>query len=349
MSKIDQGLVDVLFHKNIGYARREVSQGPAYGVDCAVIDLPEGQAMVTASDPMSYIPTIGIRESAYISLHLAANDIATSGLTPQYGQCVFNLPKGMSRDALTQYWRCINDFAKELGIHITGGHTGWDVANQTTIIGGITLFSIGNKQDVLLSNQAKAGDVLLMTKSAGIISTSVLGMSFPHFVTKHLGIEVLKRLQRNIWSISVVPEGKIIGQVISKARFPNIHAMHDVTEGGVLGAVYEFAQASKLGVTVFSDQIHVENEIEQTAQLFGLDAKEIIGAGSMLIACEPEAKNSVINMLAQSHIKCTEIGRFCSPEQGLNRVEKGRMRSLQVAKRDPYWEVFTNCIQNGLS
>lgn len=347
MSKIDQQLADMLFHKNIGYARDEVLQGPAYGVDCALIELPDDKAMVVASDPLSYIPNIGIKESAYISLHLAANDIATSGLSPQYGQCVLNLPESMSKVELEKYWRYISAFANDLGVHITGGHTGRDASSQTTIVGGITLFSIGSKNSVMLSNQAKKGDVLLMTKSAGIISTAILGMSFPHYIVRNLGADVLHRLRENIWTISVLPEGQVIHGINTKAQ--HAHAMHDVTEGGVLGAIYEFASASNLGVQVFADQIYVEDAIAQTAELFGLDAKEIIGAGSMLIACKPESKDFIIAQFAQKGIRCTPIGEFCAPTGGRCVSVGATVKELDPPQEDPYWAVFKNCMKNELS
>ena len=272
MSKIKHNLINDLFSQKIGYSRKEVLHGPQYGVDCAVIELPDDMVMVVASDPLSYIPQIGIEVSAYISLHLAANDIATTGLSPQFGQFVLNLPSAVSKSDLEHYWSCMSEFAQEIGLHITGGHTGWDAANNTTIAGGGTLFSIGEKEKLLLSSQAQVNDVLLMTKSAGIISTSILGMSFPNYVEWHLGLDVLNKLRENIWEISVLPESEIVRKINKESS--QVHAMHDVTEGGVMGAIYEFATASDLGVKVFSEQIHVEQEIALTANLFDLDARE---------------------------------------------------------------------------
>lgn len=347
MSKIDQNLISSLFSQKIGFPRKEVLHGPQYGVDCAVVELMEDRVMVIASDPLSYISNTGIKESAYISLHLAANDIATTGLSPQYGQFVLNIPSSVSKPDLKQYWSFISAFAHDTGIHITGGHTGWDAANNTTIAGGVTLFAIGQKEEVLLSSQAEVNDVLLMTKSAGIISTSILGMSFPNYVEKYVGSDVLHKLRENIWNISVLPESGIIRKINKETK--SIHAMHDVTEGGVLGAVYEFATASNLGVRVFSDQIHVDQEISLTANLFELDPTEIIGAGCMLIACKAEAKEEVINQLAKSSIRCTEIGYFCAKEVGIQVSTDAGWSALPAPFQDPYWQVFTKAMENGLS
>lgn len=348
MSKIEQNLINALFSQKIGFLRKEVLHGPQYGVDCSVIELSDDKVMVVASDPLSYIPQIGIKESAYISLHLASNDIATTGLSPQYGQFVLNLPSTVSNSDLEHYWSCMSEFAQEIGLHITGGHTGWDAANNTTIAGGGTLFSIGEKEKILLSSQAQVNDVLLMTKSAGIISTSILGMSFPNYVERHLGPDVLNKLRENIWNISVLTESEIVRKINKESS--QVHAMHDVTEGGVMGAIYEFATASDLGVKVFSERIHVEQEIVLTANLFDLDAREIIGVGCMLIACQADAKNEVINQLAKSNIACAELGYFCAKNEGITVSNSNKeIKNLQAPAQDPYWQVFTKCLQDGLS
>lgn len=347
MSKIDQNLINTLFTQKIGYPRKEVLKGPEYGVDCAVVELTDDKVMVMASDPLSYIPSIGIKESAYISLHLTANDIATSGLSPQYGQFVLNLPSSISKLNLEEYWSFISEFAQDLDMHITGGHTGWDTSNHTTIAGGVTLFAMGEKKDIMLSSQAEVNDVLLMTKSAGIISTSILGMSFPNYVEQYLGAYVLGKLHQNIWNISVLPESKIIQEINNKSN--GIHVMHDVTEGGVLGAIYEFATASNLGVKVFLDKIYVEEEISLAAKLFELDPIEIIGAGCMLIACKADVKNEVILEIAKSNIRCTEIGHFCAKVGGIQLFTDAGMKVFQTPQQDPYWQVFNNYIHNGLS
>ena len=53
--------------------------GPGAGRDNAVIQLKGGQVLVTTADPLSVIPALGFKDSAYISVHLLASDLATCG------------------------------------------------------------------------------------------------------------------------------------------------------------------------------------------------------------------------------------------------------------------------------
>src|SRR3546814_13979462 len=86
LGKIQHGFFEDTILKNCGYNRKEVSCGPGFGVDVAVIDLPNGLAMATASDPLSLIPSLGLEESAWLSVYLMANDIATTGHSAMYAQ-----------------------------------------------------------------------------------------------------------------------------------------------------------------------------------------------------------------------------------------------------------------------
>lgn len=347
MSKIAEHMVEDLFARQLGFRREKVLQGPGYGVDCALIELSDKQAMAVASDPLSFIPSIGVKESAYISVHLAANDIATTGCSPQYGQFVLNLPASISEGQLKEYWYYINEFSAEIGLHITGGHTGFDAHQDSTIVGAVTMFAIGERDNLLLSSQAQVGDVLLMTKSAGLIATSVLAMSFSNHVKTNLGADILDKLISNFWDISVLQEAYLVRGINVSEKI--VHAMHDVTEGGILGAIYEMATASDIGVKVVEEAIAVNEEVEKTANLFGLDATKIIGAGSMLIACSPNEKHQILEKLRANHIQCTEIGYFCPKEEGMYVLQNNKNVGLESPGVDKYWEVFAKCIQDGLS
>lgn len=347
MSKVNQNLVDSVFAQSVGYASDKVLQGPAYGVDCAVISITEKIGMVVASDPLSIIPRIGMKASAYISLHLAANDIATSGLAPQYGQFTLNLPQYMDEEGLQQYWEHIHQFAAQAKINITGGHTSFDAHNNSTLAGGVTLFAVGDIEHIMTSTQAEEGDVLLMTKTAGLTATSILAMVFPNYLCTHLGDEVVQEAASSFWNISVLPESQVVRELHMDSK--TVNAMHDVTEGGVMGAVYEFATASRKGIRLDTDKIPVSPVHADVAHIFGLDPQRIIGAGSMLIACKKEGKEMLINELQRRGISCTEIGMFLSESEGKFFTKGDEMYPLNAPAQDAYWSIFAKSMENGLS
>src|SRR5680860_1549854 len=137
--KISHQFFKQFFQDKCGKKRQEVTVGPQFGVDVSVINLPYGQAMAMASDPLSLIPSLGLSESAWLSVNLVANDIATTGFPPMYGQFVLNLPAEFSQKDFQIYWDYFHQYCSELGIAITGGHTGFIEGQNSTIAGGGTL------------------------------------------------------------------------------------------------------------------------------------------------------------------------------------------------------------------
>src|SRR5699024_11918658 len=57
--------------------------------------------------------SLGLKESAWLTVHLMANDIATTGFAPEYVQFVLNLPSDFSTQLFKEYWQYVHQFCKE--------------------------------------------------------------------------------------------------------------------------------------------------------------------------------------------------------------------------------------------
>src|SRR5699024_9359645 len=143
-------------------------RAPAYGVDTSIIDLGNGSGLAVSSDPLSLIPSLGLKESAWLTVHLMANDIATTGFAPEYVQFVLNLPSDFSTQLFMEYWQYVHQFCKESDISITGGHTGGVHGQQSTTPGGGTMFVQASLNKLLTSANANAGDAIVVTKESAL-------------------------------------------------------------------------------------------------------------------------------------------------------------------------------------
>src|SRR5690625_1831794 len=133
--KIEKDFFKNFIKKKCGKGKDEIQNGPKFGVDVAVINMPNNQSLALASDPLSLIPQLGLKESAWLSVQLTANDIATTGFPPMYGQFVLNLPSNFSQQDFQVYWEHIHQFCSDIGLAITGGHTGFVEGQNSTIVG----------------------------------------------------------------------------------------------------------------------------------------------------------------------------------------------------------------------
>ncbi|MDQ3289989.1 MAG: AIR synthase related protein, partial [Bacteroidota bacterium] len=227
LGKITQTGFDEIFAGKLGFPRKEVLTGPGFGVDVSVIDLPNNYAMALTSDPLSLIPSLGLEESAWLSVHLMANDMATTGFAPQYGQFVLNLPPSLSAADFRIYWNYIHQFCSDINVAITGGHTGSIEGQNSTVAGGGTMVTVAEKNKILVSKNARVGDVILVTKQCAISSSAILAMSFPETVKNKLGKEIYEEGCGLFYKTSSLPDALITaGQEI---KHPEITAMHDVT------------------------------------------------------------------------------------------------------------------------
>lgn len=328
---------------NCGAQRKEVHSGPQFGVDVSVIELPNGFSLAATSDPLSLIPSLGLSESAWLSVHLMANDMATTGFAPQYAQLVLNLPVTLSMDDFKTYWDYIHQYCKEIGIAITGGHTGFIEGQQSSIAGGGTLFTIAPSGQILLSKYAKPGDAILVTKECGLSSTAILAMCFPDTVQNRLGKEIYNEAAALFPKTSSLPDALAAVSIDRSA----ITAMHDVTEGGVLGAIYELATASGNGAKIYNDKLPISEISTAVCSLFSLDPRFCIGAGAMVITCQYGCTEKIIQQLAGKGIACTFVGEIVPKAQGIRIVEDNGEKAIPYTREDPYWAAFFQAIKSG--
>lgn len=328
-----------------GSRRKEVLAGPMFGVDVGLVRLPNGLAMATTSDPLSLIPSLGLEESAWLSVHLMANDMATTGLAPQYAQFVLNLPPSLTNDDFKIYWQYIDRFCKEIGIAITGGHTGFVEGQNSTIAGGGTFTTVAPEKEFRLSRFAEEGDVLLVTKQCALSSSAILALSFPDTMKNRIGNDLHVQACAAFYQTSSLKDA--LTAVAGDPNRTQVTAMHDVTEGGVLGAAYEMAVAAGLGVEIEDDKLPIAEVQDVVCQVFDLDPRYCIGAGAMLIACKAHATQTVVSRLLAQNIACTEIGVFTKQSQGMNLVRDGIATVMEYQPVDPYWNAFLKALKKG--
>jgi hydrogenase maturation factor len=201
------------------------------GVDFAALKLDRG-FMVVSADPITGVSDRIGRYAAKVS----ANDVATSGNAPQFAESVILLPEGSSESGLREVARQIHDAARENGMAILGGHTEVTTGLRRPIV-IVTVFSFVD--EFVTSAGAMEGDTIMMTKTAGLEGTAELAREH-RFREGAISGTTLKRARGLIDKIDVTMEA------VAAFRTGHVHAMHDCTEGGVVGAVFEMSLASGL-------------------------------------------------------------------------------------------------------
>ncbi len=345
VGKIQDDFLKSHIFPSTGASRAEVVSGPKYGVDTSVVRISDRLSLVSATDPASLIPTLGLKESAWLTVQLVASDIATAGIMPQYAQFCLNLPEYITAQQFDEYWGWISTYCEQMGVAITGGHTGKIQGQHSTVSGGVTMFSCVETDSVLTSDMAKPGDDLILVKEPAIISTAILALSFPETISNACGEEVLKRGQELFYESSAV--GAAMDAVSLGIRDQGIRALHDVTECGVMGAVFEMMMAAECGVEIYEDRLFRGDAQQKIGALFGLDPLYTIGAGALLMAASPEHSNRVAQSLKDMNYPIQIIGKVKDLQEGMFLAGQER-KKLEHPGKDPYWKAFFDALEKGL-
>jgi len=311
-----------------------------------VVKINDRQVMILTSDPLSIIPALGLEDSAWLTVHLLASDLSTSGIPPMYAVLDFNLPPQITKEEFEIYWDAFHRECEKLGIAIVGGHTGKFFGIDYTIVGGGTFIAIGDIDKYLSSNMAKPGDRIVITKGSAIATTGILARVFPETIEKNFGSDFLKEAQSYFRKFSVVDDA--LTAVKIGVRDDGVSAMHDATEGGVLGGIYEMAVASGCGVHVFKDKIIVSETTRKICQLFEIDPYISLSEGTLIIAIKEGKVSELQKVLSENGIESVEVGYFEEPSYGLV-IENpdGTKEPLVYPETDPYWNAYINAVNKG--
>ena len=345
IGKFPLDLIEKLVYPKLGAQRAEVLVGPGHGRDNAVIRLNGGQVLVTTADPLSVIPALGFKDSAYISVHLLASDLATCGFPPQFFMVNLNLPPQMKDEEFEKYWDSIDEECSKLGIAIVGGHTGRYVGSGYTVVGGGVMMTIAPENQYIASSMSKPGDLIMMTKGVAIATTAILSRVFPETVEKSYGASFLNRAQNYLYDFSVVQDALISASV--GLRNNGVTAMHDVTEGGLFGALYELSEASKTGLEIDISQVIVTDEANKICQLFKISPYESLSEGTLLLTVKPEKSSAVQHALDLKGINNAVIGKITDPKEGKWVKSIDKQALLRKSTVDPYWEAYWHASGKG--
>jgi hydrogenase expression/formation protein HypE len=329
----------------LGAKRSQVLVGPKFGVDNAVLDIGNGKVLVTTTDPLSYIPQLGPEASAWLSVNLLASDLTTSGLSPQYGIFDFNLPPEMEPGAFAEYWHAFDGECRKLGISVVAGHTGRYQGCNYTVVGGGVLCAVGDGKRYLLSTMAEVGDDIVLTKGAAVETTAVLTRAFPRTVREALGSELFARAQRYLTKVTTVKDAIVSASVGIHGR--GVTAMHDATEGGIIAASLELANASGLGMELWLDEVPVSEETQALCRLFRIDPLTSLSEGSLILTSKPYKTDAVLRALNAAGIRARAVGGMKSRAFGHRGVARNRSFRLKYPDADPYWKAYWQATKKG--
>jgi hydrogenase expression/formation protein HypE len=342
IGKISPEIFNELIFPRLGAKSSNILVGPQHGVDVGIVEI-GGKAVSFTCDPVFIVPEYGWERAAWFAIHIIASDSVTSGLKPKYLCIDLNLPMEMTKKQLEITWDIIHRECARLGISVITGHTARYEGCHYPMVGGATIVGVGELNEYVTPRFCKAGDTIIITKGPAIEATGIFAAMFPKVIEEKYGTEFNKKAQAVFYKMSVVEDA--LTAVSVGVRENGVTAMHDATECGVWGGIFEMAQASKLGVRVEKEKIVVEEPVRELCRLFGIDPYSSISEGTLIIACKELKAPDIVKELLLKGIKSSIVGELTRPDKGMILVEEGKEKKLEHPIVDPFWRAFYGALE----
>jgi len=342
IGKISPDVFEKLILPHLGAKNSRVLVGPQNGVDVGIVEIGD-KAVSFTCDPVFIVPEYGWERSAWFAIHIIASDSVTGGLKPTYLAIDLNLPMDITAGQLETVWKTMHRECTKLGIAVITGHTGRYKNCHYPMVGGATMVGIGSKEEYVTPRMARAGDKIIITKGPAIEASGIFAAMFPGLIEREFGKDFRKRAEQIFYKMSVVDDAMAAVKV--GVRDNGVTAMHDATECGIWGGLFEIAQAANLGVRVEMEKIVVENCVPEICRYFGIDPYASISEGTLIISCRQHKAQDILRTLNKKDIKASIVGELTSPKRGMVLVRKGGEEELKHPIVDPFWRAFYEALE----
>ncbi|MDG5775075.1 AIR synthase-related protein [Haloarculaceae archaeon H-GB1-1] len=326
LGKVDRDFFDSILYPNLGAAADDVVLGPRHGVDFGVVEV-GGQAVVLATDPLSALLDLGVDRAARFALDVVLADVAVSGIAPSHLSVTLTLPAEMPDDTVAALWRAMADHARDLGVRIVAEHVGRYPGVDASWVGGATAIGVGHRDAVVRPDGARPGDALVVSTGPAAEVAGLFSSLFPDQLG--LSASTLRTARQRLDDVGSVRDA------IAAVDAGEVTAMHDATEGGVVGGLIEMARGAGVRFDVDSTRVPLAPDVEAVCDAIDVDPWHVTSAGTLLVAVDADDADAVVDALARRGTPAAVVGTVSSGEGVFADGE-----SVEPPASDPSWAAF---------
>ena len=218
------------------------------------------------------------------------------------------------------------DTCRKNNVDLIGGHTEVTDSVNRFVLSCVCIGKKEKKKEVL----PKANDSIVMSKYAGLEGTAIAALDCEEKLKDVLNEKELKFAKGLINETNVLRESIIADKC-------DVSLMHDATEGGIYGAVWEIVTNAGFGAKIYKDKIPVLNETKIISDVFNINPYKLISSGVMLFLTSDAKK--LISLLEDEGIKASEIGVLNDSDEILLVDSNGKESILNPPKQDEIYKI----------
>lgn len=197
----------------------------------------------------------------------------------------------------------------------------------------VTVFGVGKekKEGLLQSSMGMAGQ--------DVVLTNWIGLEGMLRILREKKEELSKRfVPAFLHQIEEQQQYLLAGDELRIAKEFGVSAMHQITEGGILAALWNLTEASGTGIDVDLKKIAIKQETIEVCEHFHLNPYQMTSAGSILLVTHDG--EGLVSRLEKNGKKATVIGRLtdCNEKVIWNDTEK---RFIDRPAQDELLKIYT--------
>ena len=322
--KLKESILKRSILKQLHKRRDDVIAAPAVGGDYGAISVTEESAVVMSSDPIT-LTKDAIGSSAIIA---ACNDVACSGATPIGVSVTILLPTSYNEEELRALMKDLDTACETCGVDIISGHTEVTRAVKEPIV-VVTAMGTILKKAMVHSSHVRPGMDIVATKWVGLEGTAILACEKEEALRSRYAQPFIDKAKIFRQMMSILPEAAV-------AVKSGASAMHDVSEGGIFGALWELAESAGVGLEIDLKKIPIRQETIEVCEFFDVNPYKMLSGGCLLIATEDG--NGLVMELEKADIPAVIIGKAT---EGNDRVliNEDERRFLETTQTDELYQI----------
>lgn len=321
--KISENVLKRSVLKKIKTHRDEVVSGAGIGKDCAILAFGEEETVLSVT-PV----TAPVTELSSYAIPMALNNVAVSGAEPVGVMLSILLPEETEEAEFQQIMGQAEDVCSDLHVEIIGGHTEVTPAVAHPIM---TVTGVGKKEAARAGfpQGIKANQDIVVSKWIGLEGTARLAKEHKEELCSRYPVRMIEEAAAYDKYLSVIPEA-------ATAMKSGVCGMHDVSRGGIFGALWEMASGAGVGLEIDLKKLPVKQETIEICEFFELNPYELLSGGCLIMVTEDG--NGLVTALAREEIPAVIVGRTTDSNDRIlyNEDEK---RYLDMPKTDQIYYI----------
>ncbi len=298
--------------------------GAKVGVDCSVVNM-TGENLVITSDPITSV----VDNISALAIDINLNDLYAGGAEPIGVTVTAMFPTTSTMEEIEEVFDELVKTCEEKKINLLGGHT--EITDA--VIRPILSVTAVGKTDKYSNNQytPKFDDEIIITKGYAIEGSLILGKYYYDeiikFVNKNKLDNYLKYCSENL----SVKEESYIGRKYNTV-------MHDVTEGGVFGGIFEVLEGYSLGCDIKINSNAVNEVTATICEIYNISPFKLISSGTMIIIVDSYDSDALKNELKSNGIDYFVLGKVTNDSKKC--ILDGMSMILENNEKDELYKVM---------